>query len=221
MNGLRLLREFIDFKDIKIVTEDSKGHGCANSKNYRIEGPFLQAEAENKNKRRYSKELLIREVKRFNEEKIQNNRALGELDHPPTPQINLDRVSHKIDSLTMDGLLGMGSASLLDTPMGKIAKTLIQAGIVLGVSTRGVGTIDEKSGYVNEDFQLITVDIVSDPSAPKAFVEGIMENKEWILEGSQYVERAIERMEDKLSANGSEVAYDAMISFLDEIGNKI
>jgi len=218
---MKLLREFIDFKDIKVITEEAKGHGCSNSKNYRIEGPFLQAEAENKKKRRYSKELLHREVKRFNEEKIQNNRALGELDHPPTPQINLDRVSHKIDSLVMENLLGMGSASLLDTPMGKIAKTLIQAGIVLGVSTRGVGTIDEKSGFVNDDFQLITVDIVSDPSAPKAFVEGIMENKEWILEGSQFVERAIEKMEKKLDDNGSKVAYDAMITFLDEIRNKM
>jgi hypothetical protein len=170
MNGLKLLREFIDYKDLKIIQEDSKV-GCANSKNIRIEGPFLQAESENKNKRRYTKDLLEREIKRFNEEKISKNRALGELDHPPTPQINLDRVSHKIEKLVMEGNLGMGSAKLLDTPMGKIAKTLVIEGIILGISTRGVGTIDEKSGYVNDDFQLITADIVSDPSAPKAFGE--------------------------------------------------
>lgn len=218
---MKLIREFIDFKDIKIVTEDAKGHGCSNSRNIRIEGPFIQAEAENKNKRRYSTELCEREVKRFNEEKISQNRALGELDHPPTPQINLDRVSHKIDSLVMEGKIGMGSAKLLDTPMGKIAKTLIEAGIMLGVSTRGVGTIDEESGYVNKDFQLITVDIVSDPSAPKAFVEGIMESKEWIMEGERYVEVAIDNMQHKLAHGGSKIAYDAMMEFLSEIRNKI
>lgn len=217
MKAVRLLREFVDYSDLKIIQESTD----SNPKNIRIEGPFLQAEAENKNKRVYTRDLLEREVKRFNEEKISKSRALGELDHPPTPQINLDRVSHKIDKLSMDDNIGLGSASLLDTPMGKIAKTLIQAGIVLGVSTRGVGTIDEKSGYVNDDFQLITVDIVSDPSAPKAFVEGIMENKEWILEGDRYVERAIERMENRLDANGSKVAYSAMMEFLTTIRGRI
>lgn len=217
---MKLISEYIEHQNLKVITEDCKS-GCGNSKNIHIEGPFLQAETENKNKRIYRKDLLEREIKKYNIEKIANNRALGELDHPPTPAINLDRVSHKIDKLEMRGNIGYGSAKLLDTPMGRIAKTLIMEGVTLGVSTRGVGTIDEKTGYVNDDFFLCGIDIVSDPSAPKAFVEGIMENKEWILEGNQFVERAIERMEEKLDNGGSKVAYDAMISFLDEIRNKI
>jgi len=223
MNGLKLLREFIDFKDIKIIQEASTGHGCSNSKGIRIEGPFIQAETPNKNNRKYKTKLCNREVNKFNKEKIEQGRAIGELDHPPTPQINLDRISHKIDKLVMEGNIGLGSAKLLDTPMGKIAKTLVEAGIMLGVSTRGVGTIDEDSGYVNDDFNLITIDIVSDPSAPKAFVEAISEGKEWILEGDMFVEveRAIENMEKKINNGGSKVAYEAMMGFLNDIRSNI
>ena len=220
MSRVKLLREFIDFKDLKIITEESTGTGCHNSKGIRIEGPFIQAETPNRNKRKYKVELCNREVDKFNTEKIDQNRAIGELDHPPTPQINLDRISHKIDKLVMNKNIGEGSAKLLDTPCGKIAKTLVDAGIMLGVSTRGVGTIDEESGYVNDDFNLITIDIVSDPSAPKAFVEAISENKEWIMEGSQIVELAIDNMTSKLNKEGSKIALEAMMGFLSEIRNK-
>jgi hypothetical protein len=218
---MKLILEYIDLQDIKVLKEDCASGGCHSSKKITIEGPFLQAEVENKNKRKYKLPLIEREVKKYNEEKISKHRALGELDHSNVPQINLDRVSHLIESLEMKGNIGYGSAKLLDTPTGRIAKTLIMEGVVLGVSTRGIGTIDENSGYVNDDFQLLGVDIVSDPSAPKAFVEAVMENKEWILEGNRFVEMAIEKMERNVHRNGSKVAFEAMNEFLTAIRNKI
>ena len=176
---MKLITE--EVSDIKFITE---GKG-ANKKMY-IEGVFLQGEMKNRNGRVYPINTLSREVGRYNESFIQKGRALGELGHPDGPTVNLDRVSHKIVSLQQEGNNFRGKAQLLETPMGKIAKSLISEGVTLGVSSRGVGSLRESQGvkYVGEDFQLATAaDIVADPSAPDAFVSGIMEGKEWVWEG--------------------------------------
>jgi len=150
-----------------------------------IEGIFLQGNQKNRNGRVYRTETLEREVSRYNESYVAKGRALGELGHPDGPTVNLDRVSHKIVSLTREGNNFIGKAKLLDTPMGKIAKNLIDEGVTLGVSSRGVGSLKQtREGYklVGEDFMLATAaDIVADPSAPDAFVQGIMEGKEWVF----------------------------------------
>ena len=152
-----------------------------------IEGVFLQGDIKNRNGRMYPVQTLAKEVGRYNESFVKKGRALGELGHPEGPTVNLDRVSHKIVSLTQEGNNFKGKAQLLDTPMGKIAKSLIGEGVTLGVSSRGVGSLKEDSNgckVVGEDFMLATAaDIVADPSAPDAFVSGIMEGKEWIWEG--------------------------------------
>ena len=161
-----------------------------------IEGVFIQTEQPNRNKRVYKRSVMEREVKRYTEQYIDNGRALGELGHPDGPTVNLDRVSHKIVSLTQEGNNFIGKAKLLDTPMGKIAKNLIDEGVTLGVSSRGIGSLSEtRQGYklVGEDFMLATAaDIVADPSAPDAFVQGIMEGKEWVFENGLLRERQID-----------------------------
>jgi len=182
---MKLITE--EVSDIKFITE---GKG-ANKKMY-IEGVFLQGEMKNRNGRVYPINTLSREVGRYNESFIQKGRALGELGHPDGPTVNLDRVSHKIVSLQQEGNNFRGKAQLLETPMGKIAKSLISEGVTLGVSSRGVGSLRESQGvkYVGEDFQLATAaDIVADPSAPDAFVSGIMEGKEWVWEGGHLREQ--------------------------------
>ncbi len=176
---MKLITE--EVSNVKFITE---GKG-ANKKMY-IEGVFLQGEMKNRNGRVYPINTLSREVGRYNESFIAKGRALGELGHPDGPTVNLDRVSHKIVSLTQEGNNFRGKAQLLSTPMGKIASSLISEGVTLGVSSRGVGSLRESQGvkYVGEDFQLATAaDIVADPSAPDAFVSGIMEGKEWVWEG--------------------------------------
>ena len=161
-----------------------------------IEGVFLQTEQPNRNKRVYQRDVMEREVKRYTEQYIDNGRALGELGHPDGPTVNLDRVSHKIVSLTQEGNNFIGKAKLLETPMGKIAKNLIEEGVTLGVSSRGIGSLSEtRQGYklVGEDFMLATAaDIVADPSAPDAFVQGIMEGKEWVFENGLLREQQID-----------------------------
>jgi len=187
---MKLLREFVSHDSLQLLTEDSEGSG---SKSYFLRGPFLQASVKNRNGRKYMRETLEREVKDFYKTKIQTHRSIGELDHPPEPTINLDRISHIITELAMDGDVGMGCAKLLDTPMGKIAKALVQDGVQLGMSTRGVGTLD--GDMVKDDYKLITVDIVADPSAPTAFVEGVLENKEYIVsETGEIVEAAVRQL---------------------------
>lgn len=176
---MKLITESIE--SIKVITEDKNG-----KQTMYITGPFLQAEITNRNGRCYSYNILEREVKRYNDSFIANGRALGELGHPNGPTINLDRVSHMITSLYAEGNNFIGKAKILDTPMGNIAKSLIGEGVKLGVSTRGVGSLIEKNGikYVGDDFMLATAaDIVADPSAPDAFIQGIMEGKEWIWDG--------------------------------------
>lgn len=151
----------------------------------------MQAEQKNRNGRVYPREVLSREVDRYNQNYVQKNRAFGELGHPDSPTINLDRVSHMITSLKPDGNNFIGKAKILDTPNGRIVKSLLDGGASLGVSTRGVGSLKETSGYklVQDDFHLATAaDIVADPSAPDAFVQGIMEGKEWILDNTGWKE---------------------------------
>ena len=173
---MKLITETIE--DVKLVTEEKNG-----KKLLYIEGVFLQSELKNRNGRKYPFSVLDREVKRYNEEYIQSKRALGELGHPDGPTINLDRVSHRITSLRAEGNNFIGKAQILDTPMGNIAKNLLGEGVQLGVSSRGMGSIEkvEDCNVVADDFMLTTAaDIVADPSAPDAFVNGIMEGKEWV-----------------------------------------
>ena len=177
---------------MKLITEEVSQvkfivEGKGGKKKMYIEGVFLQGDIKNRNGRMYPVQTLTKEVGRYNESFVQKGRALGELGHPEGPTVNLDRVSHKITSLRQEGNNFVGKAQLLDTPMGKIAKSLIGEGVTLGVSSRGVGSLKEdRDGckVVGEDFMLATAaDIVADPSAPDAFVSGIMEGKEWVWEG--------------------------------------
>ena len=177
---MKLITE--EISSVKFITEGKGG-----KKRMYIEGVFLQGDIKNRNGRMYPVQTLAKEVGRYNESFVKKGRALGELGHPEGPTVNLDRVSHKIVSLTQEGNNFKGKAQLLDTPMGKIAKSLIGEGVTLGVSSRGVGSLKENSDgckVVGEDFMLATAaDIVADPSAPDAFVSGIMEGKEWVWEG--------------------------------------
>jgi len=164
-------------------------------KEYKIKGVFLQAEVKNRNGRVYPKHILLKEVKRYNKEFINKNRAFGELGHPDGPTVNLERVSHMVKRLYPEGDNFIGEAKIMDTPYGKIVKGLIDEGAQLGVSSRGMGSIEQRNGasYVKDDFYLATAaDIVADPSAPDAFVEGIMEGKEWVWDNGLLVEKDVE-----------------------------
>lgn len=186
---MKLLVELNDSLDIQVLTE-----GTGLNKQYFIEGIFLQADIKNRNGRIYPSAVLRAETDRYIKEYVETNRALGELGHPTNPSINLDRVSHKIISLREDGSNIIGRAKIMDTPFGKIVKNLMDEGVKLGVSSRGLGSLQEKNGakVVCEDFRLITAaDIVADPSAPDAFVSNLMENKEWVWENGKLVEREV------------------------------
>jgi len=192
---MKLISEEIESVDI--LTEEKDG-----KKTLYIQGPFLQAEVVNRNKRCYPLATMVNEVSRYNESFTSKGRALGELGHPDGPQINLDRVSHKIVSLTQEGNNFVGKAQILSTPMGKIAESLISEGVKLGVSSRGMGSITQRDGvsYVGEDFMLATAaDIVADPSAPDAFVDGIMEGKEWVWEGGVLREKTCTAIEESIN----------------------
>jgi len=193
---MKLITE--EISSVKFITE---GKG-AKKKMY-IEGVFLQGNLKNRNGRMYPVETLAKEVGRYNESFINKGRALGELGHPDGPTVNLDRVSHKITNLRQEGNNFIGKAQLLETPMGKIAKSLINEGVTLGVSSRGIGTLKEdKDGLkvVGEDFQLATAaDIVADPSAPDAFVNGIMEGKEWVWEGGVLREQFVDQTKKRIN----------------------
>jgi hypothetical protein len=193
---MKLITETIE--EIRILTEEKNG-----KKSLYIEGVFLQADLKNRNGRMYPMETLEREVGKYSESYITPGRALGELGHPDSPTINLDRVSHKIVSLTREGSNFIGKAKILETPMGKIAKNLLDEGVRLGVSSRGIGSIEERNGIniVKDDFMLSTAaDIVADPSAPDAFVQGIMEGKEWVWNNGILAEKTIESYQRSLSS---------------------
>jgi hypothetical protein len=186
---MKLIKEV--FEDNQILIEEKDG-----KKNYFIEGVFLQSELKNRNGRMYPESTMDKEVGRYIKEYVEKNRAYGELGHPDTPSINLDRVSHMITSLKKEGTNWVGKAKILDTPMGQIAKGLLDGGANLGVSSRAMGSIqtnNEGVAIVQDDFMLSTAaDIVADPSAPDAYVQGIMEGKEWIFVDGKFVEKDIE-----------------------------
>ncbi len=193
---MKLITE--EISDVKFITE-----GKGSKKKMYIEGVFLQGNLKNRNGRMYPVETLAKEVNRYNESFVAKGRAVGELGHPDGPTVNLDRVSHKIVDLHQEGNNFVGKAQLLETPMGKIAKSLLAEGVTLGVSSRGIGTLKEdRDGIkvVGEDFQLATAaDIVADPSAPDAFVNGIMEGKEWVWEGGILREQFIDQTKKRIN----------------------
>jgi hypothetical protein len=182
-------------KDLNYLTEEKDG-----KKQTFIEGVFMQSESENRNKRIYPKNVLAEAVNKYVTEQVKTGRAVGELDHPAGPTINLDKVSHKITNLKFEGNNVVGRALILDTPMGKIVKGLIDGGVKLGVSSRGMGTVENKDNktYVKDDYILSTVDIVQDPSAPKAFVDGIMEGVEWVWDNGILKSQQIEKYETEI-----------------------
>ena len=200
---MRLIKEFN--QHIKYVTEETSNK---DKPNVFIEGVFLQADLKNKNGRIYPRAIMQREVARYVKENILTKRAYGELGHPDGPTVNLDRVSHMITSLREDGNNYIGRAKIMDTPMGKIVKELISEGAQLGVSSRGLGSLKERNGIneVQDDFMLATAaDIVADPSAPDAFVIGIMEGKEWVFVNGKWTEQDME--EAKATISGANSAH--------------
>jgi len=185
---MKLISE--EISQAEYLVEEKNG-----KKEYKIKGIFLQSNVKNRNGRVYPKDILMKEVKRYNQEFINKNRAFGELGHPDGPTVNLERVSHMVKRLYPEGDNFIGEAKIMNTPYGKIVKGLIDEGVQLGVSSRGMGSLEQRGGanYVKDDFYLATAaDIVADPSAPDAFVEGIMENKEWVWDSGVLVERDIE-----------------------------
>jgi hypothetical protein len=185
---MKLISE--EITNAEYLIEENNG-----KKEYKIRGVFLQSEIKNRNGRVYPRHILEKEVKRYNAEFINKNRAFGELGHPDGPTVNLERVSHMVKKLYPDGDNFIGEAKIMNTPYGKIVKGLIDEGAQLGVSSRGMGSLEQRGGvnYVGKDFYLATAaDIVADPSAPDAFVEGIMENKEWVWDNGVLVEKEIE-----------------------------
>ena len=195
---MKLICELTESVDYELIEE-----GAGKSKQYFIEGIFMQSEQKNKNGRIYPKEVLQKEVNRYVKEYVEPKRAFGELGHPDGPTVNLDRVSHMITELVEDGKNFIGRAKILDTPNGQIVKSLIDEGARLGVSSRGMGTLkpDKKAQIVQDDFYLATAaDIVADPSAPNAFVEGIMEGVEWIYENGRLKAYDIDQMQKELKS---------------------
>jgi hypothetical protein len=212
------MKLFCDINEsIQVLTEET----APGQKNYFIEGIFLQGNITNRNKRKYPMETLQKEVARYNDNFVKQKRAFGELGHPEGPTINLERVSHMITDLRQDGTNFMGRAKIMDTPYGKIVKNLIDEGAKLGVSSRGMGSLEERNGInvVKDDFQLSTAaDIVADPSAPEAFVRGIMEGKEWVWQSGRLIEKDIEQIKKDIqkanSRNLEEAKMNAFTKFL-------
>ena len=206
---MKLITETVE--EIKVITEENNG-----VKTLYIQGPFLVAETKNRNGRSYPVSVLENEVNRYMKEYVDKNRAFGELGHPESPTINLERVSHMITNITKNGNVFEGKAKVLDTPMGKIAKNLMEAGATLGVSSRGMGSLKNEGGIniVQPDFYLATAaDIVADPSAPGAFVQGIMEGKEWVWDNGLVKEVNVNEYYDQIKS--------AKQKQLDEISLKI
>ena len=195
METLKLISE--EISEVEYITEQKDG----GKKDYKIKGVFMESDVKNRNGRVYPQEILAKEVVRYNKEFINQKRAFGELGHPEGPTVNLERASHMITALYPDGKSFVGEAKILSTPMGEIVKSLIDEGAKLGVSSRGMGSLEQKNGahYVRNDFYLATAaDIVSDPSAPNAFVEGIMEGKEWVWNHGALVEAELVRMKTRI-----------------------
>ena len=207
-------------EQVNLIVEEKLGKG----KEYFIEGVFLQSNLKNRNGRVYPKDIMANEVKRYTEEYIKKNRAFGELGHPDSPTINLDRVCMMIKDLREDGDNWIGKAKIMDTPYGKIVKNLIDEGAQLGVSSRGMGTLTQKNGVnvVGKDFMLATAaDIVADPSAPNAFVEGVMESKEWIIVDGKFVERDLREAQALIRKTSSKNLEEAKLKVFQSFLQKI
>lgn len=215
---MKLITEVIE--EINILTEETEG-----KKQHFIEGIFLQSNLQNRNGRVYPKEIMHKEVERYNESYVKANRALGELGHPDGPAINLDRVSHMIVSLKEEGDNYIGRAKLMDTPMGNIAKGLIEGGAKLGVSSRGMGTLKPNKEGINEvqdDFYLATAaDIVADPSAPDAFVRGIMENKEWVVVNGVWTEQSCDMSKKFIKKASKKQLEEAKLKVFESFLNRV
>ena len=194
---MKLISETLE--DVKFLKEeDEKG------KSYKIKGIFMQGDIKNRNGRVYPVEVLKDEIDRYNQKFVSKKRAYGELGHPEGPTVNLDRVSHMVTSLKQDGSNFIGEAKVMDTPMGKIVKNIMDEGGTLGVSSRGMGSLEQKNGanYVKKDFMLAAAaDIVADPSAPNAFVQGIMEGKEWVWNNGMILEQDVAEIKDEMERN--------------------
>ena len=210
MNTVKLFSEAVE--NVEYICEEKEDGG----KNYKIRGIFMQADIKNRNGRVYPMEVLQNEVKKYNQNFIKEKRAFGELGHPDGPTVNLERVSHMITSLEPDGKNFIGEAKIMSTPMGEIVKNLMDEGAKLGVSSRGMGSLDQKGGasYVRDDFYLATAaDIVADPSAPNAFVEGIMEGKEWVWDNGALLEAELVGLKQKFDVK--EKQRDARVEALE------
>jgi hypothetical protein len=205
--------------DAEYIVEENNG-----KKEYKIRGIFLQSDIKNRNGRIYENAVLSKEVNRYDKEFIQKGRAFGELGHPDGPTVNLERVSHMIKALTPEGKNFIGEAKIMDTPYGKIVKNLIDEGATLGVSSRGMGSLVQKGGanYVGKDFYLATAaDIVADPSAPDAFVEGIMESKEWVWDNGILVEKDIEAWKREIQSAKSRALDEAKVKVFSDFLRKL
>ena len=213
---MKLISE--EIQNAEYLVEETNG-----KKNYKIRGVFLQSDLKNRNGRVYPKDILNNEVERYNKEFINKKRAFGELGHPDGPTVNLERVSHMITKLSPDGQNFVGEAKIMNTPYGKIVKGLIDEGAQLGVSSRGMGSLEQRGGanYVKDDFYLATAaDIVADPSAPDAFVEGIMESKEWVWDNGVLVEKNVEAWKREIeSAKQHALAEDKIKVFKNFLSN--
>ena len=218
---MKLITEYVE-QNLEMICEAKKD----GSKNYFIEGVFMQSNQKNRNGRIYTKESLEKAVEKYVTEQVKTGRAVGELNHPEGPTVNLDKVSHKITDLHWQGNDVVGKASILKTPMGQIVEGLLEGGVKLGVSSRGMGSLVQKNGaqYVGDDFMLSTVDIVQDPSAPSAFVNGVMEGVEWVWDNGLIRQQDIEEIETEIRSTSSknlpEVEIRAFKNFLSKLNLK-
>ena len=215
---MKLITETIE--DIEVLTEATTNGG----KSYKIRGVFMQADIKNRNGRVYPVETLAKEVKRYTNEFINKKRAFGELGHPDGPTVNLERVSHMITSLKPEGKNFVGEAKIMDTPYGKIVKNLIDEGAQLGVSSRGMGSIQQQQGknVVGRDFYLATAaDIVADPSAPDAFVEGIMEGKEWVWDNGMLKSKSVEEYKEEIERTKRQELAEVKSKIFTDFINKL
>ena len=218
---MKLITEHID-QELDVICEAKKN----GEKDYFIEGVFMQSNQKNRNGRIYEKKTLEKAVEKYVTEQVKTGRAVGELNHPEGPTVNLDKVSHKINNLHWQGNDVVGKASILKTPMGKIVEGLLEGGVKLGVSSRGMGSLVAKNGiqYVGDDFMLATVDIVQDPSAPSAFVNGVMEGVEWVWDNGIIKPQDIELIETEIKSTSSknlpEVEIRAFKNFLSKLNSQ-
>lgn len=214
---MKLISEYVE-SELNYITEEKDG-----KRRYVIEGIFMQADSKNRNGRIYPKAVMEQAVNKYVTEQVSKGRAVGELNHPDGPTINLDKVSHKITDLRWEGNNVVGKAQILNTPMGKIVEGLMDGGVQLGVSSRGMGSLVSKGGinYVGNDFQLATVDIVQDPSAPQAFVNGIMEGVEWIWENGILKPQEIEQLETEIKRTPSNRLAEAQMKVFKDFLSKL